>query len=191
MPSGINKSFVLITGPAEITEDGNIDHSWDVPQTIFDGQNIYIRRLGVSHEGLGSEDDPLVVSYYNKDWEPVGGTADAVTYTPQTLTEEQQEQARKNIGAGQPIFAVNVTEVSQGGGYTADKTAAEIEAAYQAGRTIVCKMQARILIGYIPIELPLMSRTKERVFIFAVDQLARENVIFKITVKIRDSGVEV
>ena len=99
LPSGINKSFVLITGPAEITEDGNIDHSWDVPQTIFDGQNIYIRRLGVSHEGLGSEDDPLVVSYYNKDWEPVGGTADAVTYTPQTLTEAQQSQARTNIGA--------------------------------------------------------------------------------------------
>lgn len=99
LPSGINKSFVLITGPAEITEDGNIDHSWDVPQTIFDGQNIYIRRLGVSHEGLGSEDDPLVVSYYNKDWEPVGGTADAVTYTPQTLTEEQKSQARTNIGA--------------------------------------------------------------------------------------------
>ena len=99
LPSGINKSFVLITGPAEITEDGNIDHSWDVPQTIFDGQNIYIRRLGVSHEGLGSEDDPLVVSYYNKDWEPVGGTAAAVTYTPQTLTEEQKSQARTNIGA--------------------------------------------------------------------------------------------
>ena len=99
LPSGINKSFVLITGPAEITEDGNIDHSWDVPQTIFDVQNIYIRRLGVSHEGLGSEDDPLVVSYYNKDWEPVGGTADAVTYTPQTLTDEQQAQARTNIGA--------------------------------------------------------------------------------------------
>lgn len=99
LPSGIKKSFVLITGPAEITEDGNIDHSWDVPQTIFDGQNIYIRRLGVSHEGLGSEDDPLVVSYYNKDWEPVGGTADAVTYTPQTLTEEQKSQARTNIGA--------------------------------------------------------------------------------------------
>lgn len=99
LPSGINKSFVLITGPAEITEDGNIDRSWDVPQTIFDGQNIYIRRLGVSHEGLGSEDDPLVVSYYNKDWEPVGGAADAVTYTPQTLTEEQKSQARTNIGA--------------------------------------------------------------------------------------------
>ena len=28
-----------------------------------------------------------------------GGTADAVTYTPQTLTDEQQEQARTNIGA--------------------------------------------------------------------------------------------
>ena len=38
------------------------------------------------------------------EWEAVdmpsgGGTADAVTYTPQTLTEEQRAQARTNIGA--------------------------------------------------------------------------------------------
>ena len=99
LPSGINKSFVLITGPAEITESGNIDRSWDVPQTIFDGQNIYMRRLGVSHTGSGSEDDPIVVSYYAKEWKPVGGAVDAVTYTPQTLTEEQKSQARTNIGA--------------------------------------------------------------------------------------------
>ena len=193
LPSGINKSFVLITGPAEITEDGNIDHSWDVPQTIFDGQNIYIRRLGVSHEGLGSEDDPLVVSYYNKDWEAVGGTADAVTYTPQTLTTEQQKQARANIGAGQPLFVVNVTTTLGEQGdevYTADKTAAEIETAYQAGRTIVCKTQARFLIGYIPVELPLVSRNQERVFIFAVDQVVGSG-IFTITVEISDSGVKV
>lgn len=119
-----------------------------------------------------------------------GGSKDAVTYTPQTLTEEQQAQARTNIGAGQPVFAVNVTEVSQGGGYTADKTAAEIEAAYQAGRTIVCKTQAEFWIASIPVELPLMSRNQERVFIFAVDQLVR-NGIFTITVNISDSGVEV
>lgn len=191
LPSGINKSFVLITGPAEITEDGNIDHSWDVPQTIFDGQNIYIRRLGVSHEGLGSEDDPLVVSYYNKDWEPVGGTADAVTYTPQTLTAKQKSQARTNIGAGQPVFAVNVTRVGGSKKYTADKTAAEIEAAYQAGRTIVCKTQADFWIAAsIPVELPLVSRNQERVFIFAVDQLMGEKTILTITVNISDSGVE-
>ena len=119
-----------------------------------------------------------------------GGTADAVTYTPQTLTEAQQKQARANIGAGQPVFVVNVTKVSQGGGYTADKTAAEIEAAYQAGRTIVCKTQAEFWIASIPVELPLVSRNQERVFIFAVDQLMGENVIFTITVNISDSGVE-
>ena len=139
---------------------------------------------------LTTEDKSSLVAAINEA-AASGGSKDAVTYTPQTLTTEQQKQARTNIGAGQPVFAVNLTEVSQGGGYTADKTAAEIEAAYQAGRTIVCKMQARILIGYIPIELPLMSRTKERVFIFAVDQLARENVIFAITVNISDSRVEV
>ena len=119
-----------------------------------------------------------------------GGSKDAVTYTPQTLTTGQQKQARTNIGAGQPVFAVNVTEVGEGGGYTADKTAAEIEAAYQAGRTIVCKTQARFLIGYIPVELPLVSRGRERAFTFAVDQFVGENWIFTITVNISDSGVE-
>ena len=114
----------------------------------------------------------------------------AVLYTEQVLTPDQQAQARTNIGAGQPIFAVNVTEVSQGGGYTADKTAAEIEAAYQAGRTIVCKTQARFLIGYIPVELPLVSRMQERDFVFAVDQ-SMGNGIFTITVNISDSGVTV
>ena len=117
-----------------------------------------------------------------------GGNPDAVLYTEQELTEEQQEQARTNIGAGQPVFAVNVTEVS--GRYTADKTAAEIEVAYQAGRTIVCKTQARFLIGYIPVELPLVSRNQERVFSFAVDQLVGSG-IFTITVNINDSRVEV
>ena len=114
----------------------------------------------------------------------------AISYDSQTLTEEHKSQARTNIGAGQPIFAVNVTEVSQGGGYTADKTAAEIEAAYQAGRTIVCKTQADFWISSIPVELPLVSRNQERVFIFAVDQLMGENAICTITVNISDSGVE-
>lgn len=114
----------------------------------------------------------------------------AISYNSQTLTEEQQNQARANIGAGQPVFVVNVTEVSEGGGYAADKTAAEIEAAYQAGRTIVCKTQARFMGGQISAELPLVSRTQERFFIFIVDQLVR-NGIFAINVTISDSGVEV
>ena len=114
----------------------------------------------------------------------------AISYDSQTLTEEHKAQARTNIGAGQPGFAVNVTGLGGSAGYTADKTAAEIEAAYQAGRTIVCKTQARLFIGDIPLELPLKSRMQERVFSFAVDQLVR-NGIFTVVVDISDSGVEV
>lgn len=139
---------------------------------------------------LTTEDKSSLVAAINEA-AASGGSKDAVTYTPQTLTEEQQEQARTNIGAGQPVFAVNVTEVSGSGGYTADKTAAEIEAAYQAGRTIVCKTQAQFVIGYIPVELPLVSRNQERVFSFAADQLMGRNGLFTITVNISDSGAEV
>lgn len=138
---------------------------------------------------LTTEDKSSLVAAINEA-AASGGSKDAVTYTPQTLTEEQQEQARTNIGAGQPVFAVNVTATPDDN-YTADKTAAEIEAAYQAGRTIVCKTRARFLIGYMPVELPLVSRNQERVFIFSVEQLVGQNAIFAITVNISDSGVEV
>lgn len=117
-------------------------------------------------------------------------SSDAVLYTTQTLTEEQKSQARTNIGAGQPVFVVNVTGPVDGN-YTADKTAAEIEAAYQAGRTIVCKTQMLFMNSYISIELPLMSRMQERVFIFAVYQLMVGLAIVAITVNISDSKVEV
>ena len=139
---------------------------------------------------LTTEDKSSLVAAINE-VAASGGSKDAVTYTPQTLTDEQQKQARANIGAGQPVFAVNVTGVGGSSGYTADKTAAEIEAAYQAGRTIVCKTRAQFLIGYIPVELPLVSRNQERVFSFAADQLMGRNGLFTITVNISDSGVEV
>ena len=113
----------------------------------------------------------------------------AISYDSQTLTEEQKSQARTNIGAGQPVFVVNVTGTVDNN-YTADKTAAEIEAAYQAGRTIVCKTQMLFMNSYIPVELPLVSRNQGRAFSFAVDQLVK-NGIFAITVNIIDSEVEV
>ena len=138
---------------------------------------------------LTTEDKSSLVAAINEAAES-GGSKDAVTYTPQTLTTEQQKQARTNIGAGQPVFAVNVTGLGGSAGYTADKTAAEIEAAYQAGRTIVCKTQAQFWIASIPVELPLVSRMQERDFVFAADQLMGENGLFTITVNISDSGVE-
>lgn len=116
-----------------------------------------------------------------------GGAADAVTYTPQTLTEEQQAQARENIGAGQPVFVVNITATLDDN-YTADKTAAEIEAAYQAGRTIVCRWVVPFVFQRLPVELPLMSRKQERVFTFAAENLVKKNVI-SVGVEISDSGV--
>lgn len=131
---------------------------------------------------LTTEDKSSLVAAINEA-AASGGSKDAVTYTPQTLTEEQQEQARTNIGAGQPVFAVNITD-----GVVVDKTAAEIEAAYQAGRTIVCRMIVQFGNEYTPVELPLKSRTQERVFLFALDQLSGER-ISSLIVNISDSGV--
>lgn len=48
---------------------------------------------------LTTEDKSSLVAAINEAAESGGGAADAVTYTPQTLTTEQQKQARTNIGA--------------------------------------------------------------------------------------------
>ena len=111
----------------------------------------------------------------------------------QSLTNAQKEQARTNIGAGQPVFAVNLTEVEIDN-YTADKTAAEIEAAYQVGRTIVCRMNGPFTGTYIPVELPLLSRLQERVFYFGAEQLSSQSSgkrLDRLSVQISDSGVNV
>ena len=49
-------------------------------------------------DDLTTEDKSSLVAAINEAAES-GGSADAVTYTPQTLTEEQKSQARTNIGA--------------------------------------------------------------------------------------------
>ena len=137
-------------------------------------------------DDLTTEDKSSLVAAINEA-AASGGSKDAVTYTPQTLTTEQRAQARTNIGAGQPVFAVNVTPTPYDN-YTADKTAAEIEAAYQAGRTIVCRMTWIFGGSGRPVELTLKSRTQERVFIFVLDQLLDKS-ISSLIVQISDSGI--
>lgn len=203
LPADIAWNFTLINGPSQNvgTKDYFISYPnatvaalafvFVCPQTLIDGNNIYMRRLSYWDEK--DKDEVSHWKFEGKDWEPVGGTADAVTYTPQTLTEEQQKQARTNIGAGQPVFAVNLTEVEIDN-YTADKTAAEIEAAYQAGRTIVCRMNGPFTGTYIPVELPLLSRLQERVFYFGAEQLSSQSSgkrLYRLNVQISDSGVNV
>lgn len=203
LPADIAWNFTLINGPSQNvgTKDYLISYPnatvaalafvFVCPQTLIDGNNIYMRRLSYWDEK--DKDEVSHWKFEGKDWEPVGGTADAVTYTPQTLTEEQQEQARVNIGAGQPVFAVNLTEVEIDN-YTADKTTAEIEAAYQAGCTIVCRATGPLMGTYIPVELPLLSRMQERVFYFGAEQLSSQSSgkrLDRLNVQISDSGVNV
>ena len=95
LPIGISKSFVLSTGPLETVESGTRLYSCDIPQTIFDGQNIYMRRLGITEEGTGSEADPIMVTYSGEAWQQVGeggsitadGIKNALGYTPAAETD--------------------------------------------------------------------------------------------------------
>ena len=109
LPADIAWNFTLINGPSQNVGTKNYFISYPnatvaalafefaCPQTLIDGKNIYMRRLSYWDEK--DKDEVSHWKFEGEDWEPVGGTADAVTYTPQTLTEEQKSQARTNIGA--------------------------------------------------------------------------------------------
>lgn len=71
---------------------------------------------------------------------------ETVLYTPQTLTEEQQKQARNNIGA-ESSFIINITG-SESSGWKADKTFQEIDAAVASGVMPVCKMPKHVTESY-------------------------------------------
>lgn len=146
---------------------------------------------------LTTEDKSSLVAAINEVAES-GGSKDAVTYTPQTLTDEQQQQARENIEAGLPLFVVNMTTTLDEQGdevYTADKTAAEIETAYQAGCEIVCRMNMQVIgMGLVPVQLPLRSRRARQIFVFAGDQTIWTDIsstILSLAVTIADDGISV
>ena len=166
---------------ARIKHKRDTDVNWaDADPVLLNGEIIIVDTMD-GHVRKKVGDGTQRYSHLPFDDEQLAGVV-------QSLTNAQKEQARANIGAGQPVFAVNLTATLDDN-YTADKTAAEIEAAYQAGRTIVCRMVVPFVFNYIPAELPLKSRVQERVFIFALDQLVKKE-IYTLTVQISDSGVE-
>lgn len=166
---------------ARIKHKRDTDVNWaDADPVLLNGEIIVVDTMD-GHVRKKVGDGTQRYSHLPFDDEQLAGVV-------QSLTNAQKEQARANIGAGQPVFVVNVTGTVDDN-YTADKTAAEIEVAYQAGRTIVCRWVVPLMFNYIPAELPLKSRMEERVFIFAVDQVVKKE-IYTLSVKISDSGVE-
>ena len=106
----------------------------------------------------------------------------AVLYTEQELTNEQKAQARKNIGAGTGSGAVTATAIETALGYkpvnafyvtvtpassgdqttgTADKTDAEIYAAYAAGSAVFCRVASEGHFFGHPATLPIFAAVKD------------------------------
>ena len=82
-----------------------------------------------------AEDTKQIRTNFGKVHEVGGATPDAVLYTPQTLTDEQKAQARKNIGVD--VFVVSVDEHLGNDVYTCHSTASEIYEALQNGKTVI------------------------------------------------------
>lgn len=110
---------------------------------------------------------------------PSGGSPDAVLYTPQTLTDAQKKQARKNIDAASE-FVVNGAQNSTGG-ITLDKTAKQIQDAVSMGKTPVVR------IGSIYLPLIMDAGTD---FIFGVTAPGGSTGAILNALSVDESGVQ-
>lgn len=76
-----------------------------------------------------------------------GGSADAILYTPQILTDEQKQRARENIGVATD-FVVNAT-LNFGGTATLDKTFEQMSEAFTAGKKLMVRVRVGVETGYL------------------------------------------
>ena len=112
-----------------------------------------------------------------------GGSADAVLYTAQALTDAQKKQARDNIAAAIADFVVNVT-INSDSTVTPDKTFAQIQAAIQEGKHTVVKLSGS---GMPPTYIPLVVSDTD-VVVFATVADVSEGTITTASVKITADG---
>ena len=80
------------------------------------------------------------------------GSADAVLYTPQALTDAQKKQARENVDAAIADFVVNGT-LDSDMTVTTDKTFAQIQAAIQEGKQPVAKLSGLGITFSLPLAI--------------------------------------
>lgn len=86
----------------------------------------------------------------------------AITYTPQTLTDAQKKQARENVDAASD-FVIKAT-MGSGNAITLDKTFEQIQEAINDGK----KVLVDIAQGSNHMLLPLISNTPDRVIFSAI-----------------------
>lgn len=134
-----------------------------------------------------SSDNGKVPTVNGTEWEmktPTGGgSADAVLYTPQTLTDEQKKQARMNVDAAIGDFQINAT-VAHDGAYTLDKTYPEIVEAINGGK----KAFVRIDTGSTnSAYLPLVAFNQNAFHFSAISY--DDSITLYADLQVRDDGV--
>lgn len=91
-----------------------------------------------------------------------GGSADAILYTTQTLTDAQKKQARENVDAASD-FVIKAT-MGYGNAITLDKTLEQIQEAINDGKKVLVDMA----LGSNHALLPLIGNTPDGVLFAAI-----------------------
>lgn len=95
----------------------------------------------------------------------MGGSPNAVLYTPQTLTDEQKQQARDNVDAAIADFVVNAT-IQDFPTCTLDKTFNQIQEAISKGKRVFARLNISSDNAFI---LELLSSTSTEIEFTAFD----------------------
>lgn len=105
-----------------------------------------------------------------------GGSADAVLYTPQTLTDEQKKQARENVDAASD-FVIKAT-MGSGNAITLDKTLEQIQEAINDGKKVLVDMAQ----GPHHAFLPLISNSPDGVLFAAIGPASPFSTVASVSV---------
>ena len=164
---------VLLNGEA-LTVDGKVlefdavdqeelDGKIDAPQTAAVGEVLTVEEVGEDGKPkkwktapgvnitteLTQESTDAQVPSAKAAYDAIQNATDknAVKFVEQELTEDQKQQARDNIGAKPVDFPVTITPSTADGvtTYTADKTFAEIKAAYDSGANVCVNLYGNLL----------------------------------------------
>ena len=95
----------------------------------------------------------------------IGDLANLATEEKNNLVAAINEAARSGGGGGAGAWYVTLTP-DDDGNITADKTMAEIEAAYQAGYAVYCIFLFNVIFAFVPVIAPLTIHRRNEQYVF-------------------------
>lgn len=115
----------------------------------------------------------------------IGDLADLATEEKNNLVAAINEAAQSGGGGGAGAWYVTLTP-DDDGNITADKTMAEIEAAYQAGYAVYCIFLFNVIFAFVPVIAPLTIHRRNEQYVFC--GVGSMDKLYSFQFELKESG---